>query len=284
MDTLDRAEAFLWTNARLLDRRRFELHFRGGDPARVIDAVRGYVNADGGFGHALEPDLRGPESQPVPVEVALAVMDETGALDEELVAGCLRYLESISRADGGVPWLLPTSSPRAPWWEPATGLPGSLNPTASIAGLLLKHGVRHPWVDRATDFCWSALGEVSEPEAYDVLAVLKFLDHVPDRARAEAVWATLSAAVPSVVDADPEAEGDTHGPLDFATHPGSLARSLFADDVIEGQLDALEQRQKPDGGWDFSFPSWTPITRPEWRGWVTVGSLLTLRAYGRLAP
>ena len=39
-----------------------------------------------------------------------------------------------------------------------------------------------------------------------------------------------------------------------------------------------------DGGWDIAFPSWTPVTRPEWRGFVTVDRLLTLRAYGRLKP
>ncbi|GAA2580238.1 hypothetical protein GCM10010435_66940 [Winogradskya consettensis] len=282
MDTLDRAEAFLWVNARLLDRLRFAFHFRDGDPATVIDALRPYGNADGGFGHALEPDLRGPESQPVPVELALFVMDEVGTLDADLLDGILRYLESITRPDGGVPWVLPTTSPRGPWWTPVTGLPGSLNPTASIAGLLLKNGVEHPWVERATGFCWTALDNLNAVGAYDVRTIVKFLEHVPDRSRAEATWAALSESVRSVIDLDPAADGDVHGPLDFAPHPDSLARSLFDGDVIDRHLDALRAKQKADGGWDFTFESWTPITRPEWRGWVTLESLLTLRSNGRL--
>ncbi|GIE18571.1 hypothetical protein Ahu01nite_016730 [Winogradskya humida] len=279
---MDRAEAFLWVNARLLDRLRFAFHFRDGDPATVIDALRPYGNADGGFGHALEPDLRGPESQPVPVELALFIMDDVGTLDPGLVDGILSYLESITRPDGGVPWVLPTTSPRGPWWTPVTGLPGSLNPTASIAGLLLKNGVGHPWVERATGFCWTALDNLNAVGAYDVRTIVKFLKHVPDRSRAEATWAALSESVRSVIDLDPAADGDVHGPLDFAPHPDSLARSLFDVDVIDRHLDALEAKQKADGGWDFTFESWTPITRPEWRGWVTLESLLTLRSNGRL--
>jgi hypothetical protein len=81
---------------------------------------------------------------------------------------------------------------------------------------------------------------------------------------------------------DPDAVGDVHGPLDFAPRPGSLARSIFPADLIGRHLDALESKQKPDGGWDFTFESWTPITRPEWRGWVTVEALTTLRDNGRL--
>ncbi|WP_213454626.1 hypothetical protein [Rhizomonospora bruguierae] len=219
----------------------------------------------------------------MPVEVALFVMDEVGTIDGDLLSGCLRYLESITRPDGGVPWVLPTRSPRGPWWAPADGLPGSLNPTTSIAGLLLKNGIAHPWVNRATDFCWTALENLTEPPGpYDIRAILKFLEHVPDRRRAETIWAALSRAVLTVVDLDPDAEGETHGPLDFAPTPRSLARSMLPADVFDRHLDALAARQKPDGGWDFTFESWTPITRPEWRGWVTVEALVTLSENGRL--
>jgi hypothetical protein len=284
MTTLDRAEAFLWVNARLLDRRRFAFHFRSsaGDRERVLDALRPYQNADGGFGHALEPDLRGPESQPVATEVALVVLDEVGAVGGDLLDGTLRYLESITRPDGGVPWVLPTSSPRAPWWNPVEGLPGAVNPTASIAGLLLKNDVRHPWLDRAVDFCWTALESSAGVDAYDALCILRFLEFAPDRPRAESAWQSLSRSVVDRVDLDPAAEGDVHGPLEFAPRPESLARSLFSVELFERHLDLLEAEQKEDGGWDFTFPSWTPITRPDWRGWATVESLKTLRVNGRL--
>jgi hypothetical protein len=62
--SIDKAERFMWLNARLLDRLRFEYHFRDGSAARVVAAIRPYQNPDGGFGNAIEPDARGPASQP----------------------------------------------------------------------------------------------------------------------------------------------------------------------------------------------------------------------------
>ena len=59
---LDAAKTFLATQARVLDRRRFERLFAGGGARPVRDAVAAYRNPDGGFGHALEPDGRTPAS------------------------------------------------------------------------------------------------------------------------------------------------------------------------------------------------------------------------------
>lgn len=81
---------------------------------------------------------------------------------------------------------------------------------------------------------------------------------------------------------DPAAQGHVHFPLDFAPRPTSIARSLFSPDVIDRHLDALAGRQDPDGGRGFTFAAWTPITRFEWGGWVTLESLLVLRDNGRL--
>lgn len=58
-----KAREFVYANARLLDRRRFEYHFEQGKAHPVLDALRAYQNSDGGFGSALEPDIRTPCSQ-----------------------------------------------------------------------------------------------------------------------------------------------------------------------------------------------------------------------------
>ncbi len=59
---LSKATDFIWRTARLLDRHRFAFLFLDGPRDAVLRALRPYQNADGGFGHALEPDLRGPVS------------------------------------------------------------------------------------------------------------------------------------------------------------------------------------------------------------------------------
>ena len=61
---IDRAEAYIWKTARVLEQRRFEVLFKDGDPAAVKAALEPYKTADGGYGYALEPDGRGPTSQP----------------------------------------------------------------------------------------------------------------------------------------------------------------------------------------------------------------------------
>jgi hypothetical protein len=278
---LARASEFMRLNARLIDRHRLALHFHGGPAAPVLAALRAYENPDGGYGHALEPDLRGEGSQPVPAQHALEFLHEAGADDDPAVTRIAGYLASITTDGGGVPFVLPSvrDTPHAPWWQTSDDPPGAINPTATLAGMLHRAGAGHPWLAPATEFCWRYLEAAdAEPGAYDVLAILTFLDHVPDRERAEAAFGRVRDVLAA------HAHSDHQGPLDFAPAPGGYGRRLFDDDVIDAALDALLDAQDDDGGWHVAFPIWTPITRPEWRGFITVERLRTLRAYGRLKP
>lgn len=63
---------------------------------------------------------------------------------------------------------------------------------------------------------------------------------------------------------------------------GPEARSLFSDEAIAAHLDALVAAQQPDGGWMFTWAQWSPAATLEWRGWLTVETLLVLGRYGRL--
>src|SRR5829696_3584846 len=121
--SLEAAQSFVLRSGRVLERHRFACAFAGGDPGRVLAALQPYRNPDGGFGHGLEPDLRGPGSQPEPVDQALWILSEAGAFDlpaaAEVVTAACDYLAGITTSDGGVPFVLPTvrQDPRAPWWE-----------------------------------------------------------------------------------------------------------------------------------------------------------------------
>ena len=120
---LDAAEQFMLLNARLVDRLRFACLFRDAPTDAAVSALRPYQNADGGFGHALEPDGRTPFSQPLTTSLAFDMLDELDRFDDDLVLPACGYLDSISRADGGVPFVHPSirPHPRAPWWQPDDG-------------------------------------------------------------------------------------------------------------------------------------------------------------------
>ena len=90
-----------------------------------------------------------------------------------------------------------------------------------------------------------------------------------------------AAASCGLVALDPEAEGETHSPLDFAPLPDSIARRLFDEATIEAHLDHLAGAQRDDGGWMFNWPAWSPAAEADWRGFLTVDALRVLRANGR---
>ena len=281
----DAAGDFLAASARVLDRRVFQRLFSGGAAEPVRDAVAAYRNGDGGFGHALEPDLRTPASQPAAVEMALRVMDLADAWDERLVRDAIDWLATIAPAEGGTTFVLPTLSegPHAPWWVAPEGNPASLIQTGQIAAVLYSRGFAHPWLDGATQVMWSGIEALAEPNGYEMFGVLAFLEHVQDRARAEAAFERVGPLLLSsgLVALDPDAEGETFSPLDFAPLPASIARRLFDAPTIEAHLDHLAAAQRDDGGWMFNWPAWSPAAEADWRGFLTVDALRVLRANGR---
>jgi hypothetical protein len=283
---LTQAKEFIWHTARLIDRLRFAYHFLEGSADPVLVALRPYQNEDGGFGNGLEPDIRAPLSQPQPVELALRLLDEIEAMADPMVRRACDYLLTITTSEGGVPFVLPSvrAYPRAPWWQTEDQPAASLNPTAAIAGLLHKHQVDHLWLARATDFCWGRLETLETTEPYEFRAILPFLDYVPDRSRAETIFAQIGPKLfqQKLVELDPAGAGEAFTPLNYAPQPETLARRLFSDEIINRYLEALVAAQQPDGGWTFNWPDWNPATGLEWRGFITVEALLTLRAYGRL--
>src|SRR5918998_3559962 len=97
---LEAAERFVHATARLLDRHRLAVLLHNASIEPVLSALRAYRNPDGGFGHALEPDVRAPESEPAAVLHALDVLAGVGALDDPMVAGAAAWIAAIAEPDG----------------------------------------------------------------------------------------------------------------------------------------------------------------------------------------
>ena len=199
----------------------------------------------------------------------------------------------MAPAEGGAAFVEPTLAgwPHAPWWVPEDGHPASLVATGMIAGTLHARGVRHPWLDGATEVMWNRIGKLGAVQGvaaggYEMFGVLGFLQHVPDRDRAREVFGRVGPLIleQKLVALDPEAPGEVHGVLDLRPRarfcwpaPCSTTRPSSA------HLDHLAQGQKEDGGWAFNWPAWSPAAERDWRGFLTVDALRVLRANGRLA-
>ena len=287
-DVFNAARNFILREGRLLERRLFATLFEGEPSDGVVDVLRGYQNPDGGFGHGLEPDKLCPASLPIDVEVAFRALATAGARDEAMVRRACDWLDTVAAPDGAVALSFPVMEPypRAEHWSEWTYVPG-FNPTAGLAGLLHRLGVEHPWRDRATAWCWSALeqGGFSE-DVHAMSEVLVFLEHVPDRDRAQSFVPWVADCLPKLdhYRADPADPAYGVTPLDLAPTPDSLWRRLFTDDLIEGHLDRLVADQQADGGWAITWePPGTSATMA-WRGVMTLWALQVLAAYRGLGP
>jgi hypothetical protein len=296
MKPSSRAASFLASHGRILDRRRFEL-VSGNNTAEtraaVLAALDGYRNPDGGYGWGLEPDLRAPESQPGGAQHALgAIADAAPAASPHTVA-LLDWLQSVTLPDGGLPFALPVrdSTACAPYWAQADPHKSSLQITAAIA--TQAHRVarsdenvkNHPWFTTATRYCFQAIQDIDEaPFAYVLLFALQFLDAASGSyPEARTLLERLARFVPTdgAIPVVGGAEGETLHLLALAPEPGRPVRSFLDDRAVADDLDRLEGGQRPDGGWDVDFASYSPAAALEWRGFITVGAVAVLRMNGR---
>ena len=279
---IEAAERFVHANARLLDRHRLVVLLHGAAVDPVLAALRAYRNPDGGFGHALEPDVRAPESEPAATLHAFDVLAGVGALDDPMVSEAAAWIAAIAEPDGGIPSVMPTAAahPHAPWMTPS---PGSFL-TFALAAKLHEAGSDNPWLPRATEWCWKRLEGADETSAYAVKFALDFLDAVPDHERAVAAVERLRPMIGADgrIDVSGGTESEQLTPLDLSEKPGARSRALFSDDQIESELDALEREQQEDGGWTFGWLAWSAGQTVEWRGALTVRALHLLHAHGRL--
>jgi hypothetical protein len=285
---------FMTTHARLLDRRRLDLALGQDDPDAALAALAAYRNPDGGFGSAIEPDLRAPTSQPVGALHAFEVFEDIAPATSPMAKGLCDWLERTALPGGALPFALAgaASAGTASLWASADPATPSLHMTAVVAGIALRVGrhdpavAEHPWLRAATRYILDETAKLTEPPHPIALRyILQFLDALTDRQpEVEPELRRLAAFVPPSATM-PVAGGtaeEAMRPLDFSPHPDRPLRALIDPAVIEADLDRLEADQRADGGWDVDWATWSPAGALEWRGWATVRAVLILRANGRL--
>lgn len=275
------AQQFVYLSARLLDRHRTAALLDDESAEPALKALAAYRNTDGGYGHGLEPDVRGPNSETTSVLHALEVLEELDALTDPL-AGVSAWVAGVAGPDGGVPFALASSGPypTAPWIAPI----GDSHLTFGLAALIARTGDDSPWLRAATEWCWQQLTRVDELRGYTLRFALDFLDRAEDGDRAEQVIDTLRPLIRAdgSVPVDGGTADEALSALTLSRQPSSRSRVLFTAEQIDTGLDELAAGQQHDGGWLFDWAAWAPAQAHEWRGLVTLRALQTLRANGRI--
>ncbi len=291
-DNYLKARDFILTNARMIERRLFQFHFENDGPQGVSHAVYAYRNSDGGFGHGMEPDTASPESQPLFSIMALETLDEIGCLTKEIILDdFMPYFESITTEKGGIPWMLRPKS-NYPCEEHFKTVKewAALSTTAPLLGILEKHKIDIPWMKKAEQFVWSEFDRIQDKHVFCYLCVprwLTFLTNTRSKEKANKRINSLKKWIlaDGVICKDPSDDGwglyEKPHSLNYANTPKSILSSIFSENTIESDLQALIKKQKEDGRWD----TWYGIsegTKLEWAGIQTLSTLKTLKNYSKI--
>ncbi|MFN2142254.1 MAG: hypothetical protein ACK2U5_17330 [Candidatus Promineifilaceae bacterium] len=302
-DNFARARAYLLNEARPLERALFRYHFEDGTAVAVWQELAAFQNGDGGFGHALEPDVRTPTSSALATGIALRTLAEIGAPPEHPMAqDAVGYLKKTLDPQTLTWRVVPPDSndyPHAPWWHDEDGSLSvtfdafQIIPRAELVAYLHAFSdlALEPWLEDVTEAAVLAVDglPLGGGGGDDLVYALRLAgaEHLSAENR-ELLQRRVREAAPAAVTRDP-ARWATYSipPLKLAPSPDSLVADLFAED-IQKNLDYVIDRQTAGGYWEPTwdwggfYPDAWQGARDEWRGEITLHNLLALRAYGRL--
>ncbi|MBN2737519.1 MAG: hypothetical protein JXR70_11100 [Spirochaetales bacterium] len=124
-----------------------------------------YQNADGGFGHGLEPDLLTPESTGICLETALYYFDLIGYIPEKTADKILNWLDKKVSSKGYIihPPVNMHSYPYQPWWANRDD-----HRIFSILAFLIKLNIKIPssLLDKTLGFA-DQFRSIDMPQLYD---------------------------------------------------------------------------------------------------------------------
>jgi len=299
-EAFQRACRFLEAEARPLERSLYAFRFADGASDSVHEALARFTNEDGGFGHALEPDVRTPSSSSLATALGLKILDEIGVLaSDPLVRRAVDWLISTYDVSGKV-WRAvardTNDEPHAPWWHDADG---SLDrtfdgfriiPRALIVALLHRFAKPIDWLQGLTE---STVRYVEQLDSLgggggsdlEYVVYLAQTDLLPENHKRRLI-ARIRATIPQVIVRNP-ADWSSYciTPLRAVPSPDSIGADLIAAE-LDANLAFLIGQQSADGAWD---PTWTfdyaadmASARTEWRGILTLEALTVLQAFGRI--
>ena len=298
---LAKARNFIMTQARPLEQSLYRFRFEKGSKEAVLAALKEYQNPDGGFGKALEPDLRAPESSVLATLRGLYLLGtvETSC-EHPMMALGLDYLAKTFDQAKAVWRIIPPTAgahPHAPWWnqEPLDKVFGGFKviPRAEILAFLYgcNSGAVSPTQRRhlARQVIETVESTPDAELAAGVEGCVRLFESggLPRELR-DRLYSRLLTLIPATVERD-SAKWKQYclKPLWLIRTPDSGFAGLLAES-LQRNLDYEIENQSADGSWApnwswfGTYPETWPVAEKDWRGVLTVQTLETLQAFGRI--
>ncbi|HHU83510.1 MAG TPA: hypothetical protein GXZ26_10965 [Firmicutes bacterium] len=282
----EEAADFIWKHGRLLERRIFEYFFLGGSKDSILTSLMAYQNDDGGFGNAIEPDLRTPNSQPLFTEFALRVLYDCNIKDLKISYKACDYIAKHADLNKGISTIHMDSGeyPRASHWNNPLSTEPSMERLTGLVGLLNWQGIKHPWLDKATEACLDFVSTNRYDDAHTILTTFCLLESLPQTEQITRLYDKLANDLASANFLRMDAYSENYGlsPLEFVPSPTSYCKKIFQEDIIIQHLEALKSQQDKDGGWHISWDPPGETAKFEWRAIITLKNLIILKQYKKL--
>ncbi len=304
MNTFENARNFIYRSARPVDLARWQYHFEHGSTDAVLQALGAYQNADGGFGHGLEADYLNPDSTPMQTWAATEILHEIGFTDaaHPITAGVLRYLESGADFDAAYnQWrnTVPSNNdhPHAIWWEDNGKGEFRYNPTAALAGFLVRFADRESALfEKGCAIVREAVDWFTAQEPFEEMHVtgcfIRLYEYLCEAevtlTDMERFRERLMQQVRHNICAEPQKWG-----MEYVTKPSEFIRSresmFYADNaaLAEAECDFIIQSQLPDGAYPVTWQWWTDYKEFEvaanwWKASFLIRNMNYLKAFGKL--
>lgn len=296
----EKALSYLYEHGRVLDQRVYELHFGDGTVEAVLEAIAPFQNADGGFGHGMEPDIRTAASSAIATSTAFGMLRDVKAPSSSpVVQKAIQYYLDTFDSEKQVWAIVPPEvedAPRAFWWDYAKSEESFgrflHNPRAAILGHLWAYAdlVPSDFLTQLTEIQLTALEALTSDnvDMFDIDCYVGLASApIPEAARAR-----LNAVIEPVIRkqvtlaADAELTEMSLVPLRVAPSPDAPFAHLFDDALLQANLKADWTSQLDDGSWELGW-DWSAIdaaaweqAKRDWKGFVIVHKLKSFESFG----